>query len=142
MTKTISPIKRVIVQGKSKGINSHRHYRVLLKNGVVLDIETNEDMLKDKFHLGNGESAQTVWFKDIKSLVSAYLREPTEEKARPAKRPVITKYNASEWTLTINDTYDYVDVSPVVKNRVQKILEGDSPNRAWALLKPFSYVKK
>lgn len=142
MAKTISPIKRVIVQGKSKGINLHRHYRVLLKNGVVLEVETNEDLLKDKFHLGNGESKNTVWHKDIKSIVKAYLKEPTEEKPRPAKRPVITKYNASEWVITINDKYEYEGVSPVLKNRIQKILNGDSPARAWTILKTFSCVKK
>lgn len=137
-------IKRVKLNGASKGINYHRHYKVELSNGHMLTIETNEDATDGKkFHLGNGESSSTIWFKDIKGIVRAYNADPSFDMKteKPKNVPMVTKYNETEGILTINGKYEYMDVSPFIKRRVEKILNGDSPNRVWALLKKFAVNK-
>ncbi len=73
-------IKKVRLNGSSKGINLHRLYKVVLSNGEILNIETNEDVYGDKFHLGSGESASTVWHPNIKSIVAEYNKSGIEGK--------------------------------------------------------------
>lgn len=141
-TKTTT-IKTSHMNGSSKGINKHYHYKVLLKNGRVLHIETNEDVIGDKFHIGTGESKQTVWHPDIASVVADFLRnEPEVKKADTKPSPIISKFIPSEGILTINSQYDYVNVSPTIKNRAERIIRGDSPHRVWTFLKPFAKPKE
>jgi len=128
-----------IVDWKANGSSkfegkTYYYYKATLSDGRTVDVEKNPE---GRFYLGIGDSRS----RRENSYASAVDAIKSGEEVEKKKVAFTLEYNPQTKECKVNGQYIYEDMSQTDYNRISKIVNGDSPNRAWKELKKFSFVK-